>query len=478
MTMRRAFAWAFSGQFLSFAVSFGGSVVLTRLLSPHDMGIYAIAIATMGLLSAFTAFGISAYVIREKELTEEMRNAASSVNAALCIAISLATVAAGMLSSVLLDSSEAGRVLYVLAITPLFGILNFGPSAMLQRQFQFKQMTLVATGSMICGTIVTVTCALQGVGYMSPAWGALTTSTVMMVAYAFVGRQYFRFRFTRSGWRPVTTFGIQMLTISGTATMSLRLSDIVLGRLLGLEALGFYSRASGLSNQIFENIYGTATRVMFSKLSHDHRETGELKDSFLRSFRMITAVMWPFLVTVAILSPVIVVTLYGDRWLPAALPLSVLLMAQLVAISFGMNWELFVIKGETATQTRIEITRNFFGLVVFVIGCFLSLAAAAVARVVDSLIGLIMYRSHVSRLSGASRSEIRPIYWEGAGLALATAWPVGLLMVLERWSAHTSLYLVLGALCLGTASWLVVIFKIRHPLADEIRNLLRRRRNG
>ncbi|MDB5819035.1 MAG: hypothetical protein JWQ11_2675, partial [Rhizobacter sp.] len=441
MTARKAFAWAVSGQLVVFAVGFLGQVVLTRLLLPREFGVYAIASAALGFVAAFTGFGTGANLERERDLTEEMKNAAFSINAALSVGISVVTTGVALASDVLLKSPDAGHVLYWLAVTPLIGIATFGPSSMMQRHMQFKQLALVNTVTVLTSTFVTIACAYAGLGYMSPAYGAIASSVVNLVAYAFVGRQYFHFHLTRSGWRPILAFGLQMLTIGGAASMSFRLSDIFLGRLLGVEALGLFSRASTLSNQIFDNVYGTATRVMFSKLSQDFRDTGELKHSFLKSFRMITAVMWPFLTVLAISSPVLIQVLYGERWHASALPLSILLVAQIIVLSFGMNWELFVIKSETGRQTRIELARNVLGLVAFMIGSAFSVAAAAAGRVVDAIFGLLMYRSHVSRLSGADVKEITPIYVEGALLTVAAALPLALLMAFEGWSAHTDLRL-------------------------------------
>jgi hypothetical protein len=68
--------------------------------------------------------------------------------------------------------------------------------------------------------------------------------------------------------------------------------------------------------------------------------------------------------------------LYGEPWLGAAAPLSLVLIAQVIAVGFGMNWELFVLKDETARQTRIEGVRGGLGLTAFTIGASISLTAA------------------------------------------------------------------------------------------------------
>lgn len=474
MTARRAFFWTAAGQILAFLLNFAGSVVVARLLSPTEVGIFIIGSAAAALCSAITAFNVGAYIISDPDVPPEMMDTAFTLNGLLALGLVLVMLGGAGLSNEILGSAAAGQVMFVLAITPVIGALTFRPATMLQRDMQFKEVALINLLGVAVGTAATIVAALNGQSYMSQAWGVLVTSLTGALGFVTVGARHNGVRVGLKGWRDIASFGVRMTTITGAATATARLSDIILGRVAGLYALGIFSRASGLSSQIFYNVYGVATRVAFSQLSKDYRETGELKTSFLYSFRLITAVMWPFLAGLALLSPVVIHTLYGDKWLAAALPLSLLLVAQIVALAFGMNWELFVIRKETATQTRIELLRNVAGLAIFSIGALFSVGAAAAGRVIDNLVGLLLYRKHVRRLSGASSGEISQIFWEGLLLTLVAVLPVALLMIVERWSHETPMTAVFVAVVVGIAGWYFVITRLNHPLANEITLLARK----
>lgn len=471
MKTRNAFFWSAFGQIYSFLINFIGSVIVARLLSPVEMGIYVIGAATVGFISAFTSLGVGAYVIRETELNKAVLTTAFTLNALLALGLSALILLLGQMSNVVLGSPEAGSVLTVLAITPALGVITFHPATLMQRDMQFKTIAAINAVSMTIGTATTIGCALSHFSYMSPAWGAVASAIVTLVGYGMMGSHQMSFSLGLTAWRPILAFGLRMVTITGVATMSARLADIILGRLQGLRALGIYSRASGLSNQIFDNVYGTATRVVFVHLSREYRETGTLKAEFLRSFRMITAVIWPCLFGLAILAPVVVYNLYGEQWISVAPPLAILLVAQIVALFFGMNWELFVIRDETALQTRIELIRSVLGLGVFAIGCTISLTAAAAGRLCDNLIALFMYRKHVARLSEATHGELNRVYGEGMLLSACAATPTAVLMIYERWSEHTPLLAAAIAVALGVVLWMICLFQLHHPLAHEARLL-------
>ena len=42
MNLRKALAWSISGQMSSTVISFVSSIILARLLAPHDMGVFAV----------------------------------------------------------------------------------------------------------------------------------------------------------------------------------------------------------------------------------------------------------------------------------------------------------------------------------------------------------------------------------------------------------------------------------------------------
>lgn len=476
MSIRRSLAWAFSGQFTAFIIHFTGLIIISRLLSPREIGIYAIAMAALGIAQVFTTFGVASYIIREQELTPGTLESAFTVNAVLVAGLSVVLVGVSFAAGPLLDAPEAGSVLRIIAISNLLAIINFRPSVMLQREMQFKQLSFIGVVNTLVQTVATISFALAGASYMSAAYGVLCAALAGTALTAALGRHHISFGLSRAHWRPITTFGFQMMSVSGVATMTGKMSDLLLGRILGVTALGLYGRASSLNDMIFNNLYGTATRVVFVQLSKDYRERGDWRGTYLRSFAMITAFMWPVLLGLAILARPVIMLLYGERWLPAALPLSALMVAQFIGVAFGMNWELFVLRGETGRQARYEVTRLVLGIPIFAVGCLFGIVAAGMSKIFDALIGLFVYYPHVNRLAYLKGGEIPQIYWTSAVLTLVAVVPSAGVMTIYGWSPHTPLALITGAVLLGIAFWLIAIFAMRHPLRDEMVLLARRLR--
>ena len=75
------------GQFISYVAFSGSSFVIARLLTPHEVGVFTIAIATIGVLNTVVAFDIGACVVRATDLQPPIVDAAFTVNGLLACAI-------------------------------------------------------------------------------------------------------------------------------------------------------------------------------------------------------------------------------------------------------------------------------------------------------------------------------------------------------------------------------------------------------
>lgn len=469
MSVRRSLAWAFSGQFSAAFLLFLAWLVIARLLIPAEVGIFAVGYAVAGIVNILAAVGTNAYVVRELELEPAKIDTAFTINAILYVALAGLIFLLSFPVARFLAEPGVGDVLRLLALRPIFMALEFRPNALLQREMRFKPIALIAGAAALTNATSMITLAALGHSYMSLAWGMVAGSALSATAYNIFAASHASLRLSLAHWRAVTAFGLRMLTISGLALLAQRLSEVIMGRLLGLGALGLFTRATQISDVIFYNLFGTATRVAFVQLSRDNRERGTISATFLRSMELLTALMWPLLLGLAVLAKPAIFILYGERWLDAAAPLSLLMIAQVIAVGFGMNWELFVLKDETARQTRIEAVRAGLGLTAFTIGCTIGLTAAAIGRIVDCLTGFLLYHSHMKRLAGVSTSQIWRAFGASALLAAGAILPPLLLMFWTNWSEHTPPFALAGAVAAGIALWLVLAVAIRHPLVAEIR---------
>jgi O-antigen/teichoic acid export membrane protein len=470
MPIRRSLAWMMVSQGGLFILQFGGSVVLARLLTPYEMGIYAVAVAMMGALGIVQAFGLTLFVVREADIDREVMATAFTINVVLALLLAGAVAGLSVFGGVFLHEPGVQRVLLVLTLSPVIGILEFLPAANLERNAEFSAIALMTLLRAATLSLVTVSLAVCGFSYMSFAWGSIAGACMSAAGFTIAGRRYVSLGFT--GWQRILRFGMQQLAINGVTAFASRMADLMVGRLLGLNALGLYSRASSLNSLLWYNIHMVVGRVILVDFAGQRRQGTNLRDSYLMSLEILTAMLWPGFTGLAILAGPLIFVIYGKAWVAAAPALSALAVSSAVLVSLTMTWEVFVVCGETHRQARFEFIRAAIGLVVFSIGCLISLTAAAGARIVEALFAVTLYRPHMERMTSTRRADFLPVYRRSAILTIAACSPALALMALYSWSAYIPVALTLVTIVAGVTAWLAALRLMDHILLGEIRHLV------
>ena len=85
--IRRSIAFSVADRYASIALGFVTTIILSRLLTPKDFGIFSIAMSFVVLADIFRDFGTGNYLVQAKQLTDQqLRTAFTSflATSALC----------------------------------------------------------------------------------------------------------------------------------------------------------------------------------------------------------------------------------------------------------------------------------------------------------------------------------------------------------------------------------------------------------
>ncbi|WP_420382966.1 oligosaccharide flippase family protein [Novosphingobium sp.] len=473
-SVRKALIWNYGVHLVVFVVTFGSTVVVSRLLTPYELGIFGVGIAISGLLSTISYFGVANYLIRDHDLSEQTVTTAFTVNALLCLLVATAVWLLGAIGHSVFADSAIPRVLRLITLIPVFQIFEFLPATLLTRDMRFASTSVMQFGKAAVNAAVTIGFALAGWRYLSPAVGAVMGGLFGALGYSLVGRRHLVFRLSLKGAGQIVTFAVQMIFAGGVSIIAPRIAELIVARALGLSALGLYTRASGLAAMVWDGAYGLSTRVIFIKMSAELRESGSLTPIFLKSTKILTAIMWPAMAGIAVLSGPIITGLYGAQWNGAALPLALIMAGQFVSIGFAMNWELCVLCNRTGWQARVEIFRAATGLIAFAFGAMVNLPFAAASRVVEAIVGFVIYRPRMAEMAIANPAELSMAYRTSLILTIVAITPAVMAMAFSGLGYRAAPCRLMVAVIVGAIFWLMTLHRTRHPLYQELLSVIRR----
>jgi len=78
-SVRASLFFSFADRYGNLAINVLLTVVLARLLSPAETGLYSVAAGLINVAQSFREFGASVYILQEKELTREKLASATGV---------------------------------------------------------------------------------------------------------------------------------------------------------------------------------------------------------------------------------------------------------------------------------------------------------------------------------------------------------------------------------------------------------------
>lgn len=472
MSIKKSLAWMSLAQALIFMFQFGSSIVLARYLTPAEMGVFAVGVATIAMITLLQTFGLQPLIVREKELTPALEATVFTAIVASSFIQTAATLILAFVGASFLRNEGVKHILLVLSIVPLLGIFSFMPGAKLERDGRFKELALISTLTSLVGSAATIIFAVLGYKYMSLAYANILGAITLSLALMITGRKYGGVGIGISEWRRVFHFGFQIFAYTGVVNFSSRLSEILLGRIAGLGALGLYNRASGMNNMLWANVHYLASRIMLVEFSERLRSDTPLRDRYLQTVHLMTAVLWPAFAGLAVLAKPFIYLVYGSRWTPAAVPLIYLSIASIVLVAITMSWELFAATGNVAKQTRIEIVRTSISTPLFIGACFVSIEAAAFTRIIDAVAAYLLYRPHLERMTGTKLKDFVGVYSQGALLTLVAILPAGA-WVLFAGNGQPHAAMMGLAVLSGIALWAAVLMQLDHPLKHSMVAILR-----
>jgi len=356
-----------ASQVATLVVRTGAMVVLARLLDPKDFGLVGMVTAFTGVLSWFRDFGLSAAAVQRADITEDQHSTLFWINVLFGALLAGVTLAAAPAIATFYHEPSLVWVTVVLGTAFLFNAVGIQHSALLQRQMRFTAMAVISLVSLMAGTTVAVAGAAIGYGY----W-ALVASSVMTPLVASIGF------WLATGWvpgAPRRRAGIRsMMHFGGTLTLNgivayigFNADKVMIGRFLGVDAVGIYGRGFQVINMPIDNLNSAVGEVAFSALSRVQNDPVRLRSYFLKGFSFVLGLTLPITIACALFADDVVLVLLGPKW--QASTEIVRLLAPTIAVMAIINPMGWLISSLGLVRRSLKIALVFTPLMI--LGCVL-----------------------------------------------------------------------------------------------------------
>ena len=280
-SFRVALAYSYLNKYLTLVIHFVTTIILARLLTPADIGIYTVASVFVGLGHLLREFGINNYIVQEKDLTTDRIRAAFTLNLLFGWSIALILYFTRTPIGNFYESEAVREVIGLLCINFLLVPVGAITFAYLRREMRFQHTMIIQVASAIASAATGITAALAGEGYRSLVWSAIAgtlTSVIFTLLFRPPGVMLL------PGLREIPHV-FAFCRYAGSSEIIIHAGqtapDWILGKVLDMGAVGLYSRALGtvnIFNKAFtEGLWG----VILPHFSKQHRDGKIDSDQYL-----------------------------------------------------------------------------------------------------------------------------------------------------------------------------------------------------
>ncbi len=472
MSVRGAAVWAMAGQYGSFVIQFAASVIISRFfLDPAEVGLFSIALAAAMLVAVLQDFGLSRYISSLPVLGPEELRRCSSVALLFSLVVAGVVAALAWPMAQIYDHPELFTLLLIISGSYLLLPLAVVPLALMARAMEFHRHFAVSIGGAALQGGVSIALAAAGFSAYALAWGNVAAALARAVIAQFL-RPAPPFPLMLRGIGDVLSFGSKSSVLYLTGAFGTRTPDLLVGKLLGLTAVGLYSRAVSLSDQFRMLVAGAIGSVFFPAFARI-RDRGEaLGPPYLRVCAGYSAVLWPGMAALALASQPLVLLLYGERWAEVAPLLAMVALMEVLLTSLPLVSDLPILLGRMNRLMALNMLDTALSIGLLAIGCLWGVEGAAASRIIYGLLWLCIYAGFMHRLVGFDARALLAIYAKSALVTLATIAPMGAIYLFVSPPAETGFGLLLLATVLGGMGWLGSLWLLRHPAMSELLGML------
>lgn len=472
-SIRRSLAFSFGQTYGGYVLGVIGTLVLARLLTPAEFGVFAIGTSVVMLLDAVRDFGVGTFLVQERNLTRERVRSAFTVAACISGICALALLLAAHPIAAFYGTPGVADILVVLAANFMVSVLGTPSMSLLRRDQQFDVLAMINLASALLQLGAVIGLVLLGFSYMSLAWSTLIGTAVRTVgAYAWRPVPW-AFRPSLAAWREVFSFGGYSTATAIINVFHEALPQLIIGRILGVVPVALYGRAAmvcALPDRLF---ISALHPVVLPVLTERVRANRDLKEPYLLALTHMSALLWPGLLCLVLLADPVVRLLLGSQWDAVPSLVRIMALGSLSLFPAFMTYPMLVACGrirDTLVMSLISLPPSI--LVIFTLS-HAGIQAVAAAQLINAPLQVFVAITFIRRHISLSWREIGVAVQPSAIVALCTAAAPAAVLALAGFRLDLPLSYFFLALAGAAAGWLAGVAISGHPLLEEVKRGIR-----
>ncbi len=440
--------WAFGLHLAEQLVILCRLFVLAVMLAPRDFGLFGMALFCIIALETLTRTGFEQALIHKKEEIKPYLEVAWTVSFLRGLVLAALLFGIAPWAAAFFEEPAAIPLIRLLSLSFLFrGLTNIGVVTF-QKKLEFhKEFTY-----RFSGVLVDLLVAIAAAYVYRSAWALIlgfvaADLTRLVVSYLI---HPFRPRLNLD-WgkaKELFDYGMWMLFVGIVIFIGINGTGVVIGKIIGATALGYFQMAKRFPNVVVKGLGGTLANVAFPAYSQLQTSTDRIRGAYKTIAQVSAALMIPAAVGIITVGHDFTRIFLGPKWMPMVPALLLLSAAAMLNSIVWTGRPVFMGGGRPQVVFHMQFARAATVLLlVYPLASRWGIEGAALATLLSSFSSLAVYFVNIRRHFGVT--------WKDMGLMFAPPLAASMLMAGALWGLRALTLPLLPGLHLVDILWIV-----------------------
>lgn len=364
------------------------TIVLARVLGPDDYGLMAIILVVVNFVSIFINSNISSYLVYVKDINKQALFTALIVNLSISIALSfLLFVCADKIADFYSSPALTDLIRMMIVIIPFSSISSiynaYAIKMSLHKSLFFRNMIALPVSG-----ILALILAFYGFGVWALVWQQVSYNILLAVIIVITIKIDVdgKWMFDRNRLKPMLSYGGYTLMSSFIAFIGDNINDLIIGKKISSEHLGYYNRGNALPGTITNVVNNVLTGVFFPAFSSYNHDVSLLKEKCRKTIRVLYFVFFPLMFGLIVCAKPFVSVVLTEKWADAV-PIIQMACLYFCAIPYLQTCsQVYLAAGSMKIRTTGEVIKLLSTILLLIFFVGYGIVAVAFSRVLVALI--------------------------------------------------------------------------------------------
>ena len=297
--------------------SFLSIVVIARILTPENYGVFVMALMVVTLLEVLASGTLGDALVQRKDLRPGHINSVFLQSVAIAVVLWAVLI---MLAPWIAKAFGEPAVVPVLIVTgsilPIGAVMSV-PSALLQRELRYKQITVIDILGTMTAAIVGIALALLWRNEWALVGMELSRRIVRLFGFVYFAKWI---PATKSSWpdfHELARFNLANGASKILQKFDQMLPKTLIGMTFGSHAVGIFNLPDRLFQQANQALIApfAAVAMPVASAMQDSRET--LHQAMHSAIRMSAILAYPTFMGAFVIAPFAIPVVFGEQWAPS-----------------------------------------------------------------------------------------------------------------------------------------------------------------